>query len=210
MFMSPFLYNPTGIVLLVILWRIGHMWQKQQEHGGEIWTKFFLHLLLLLVTFGQRSWCPKPTDYVTRAPILTRRGRKREVVVEVWPRDPLVVKGFSTIFCFFSVWTKILGITSNINTGHFRRLYKTNTKKETKISTRQRQRSPWAHARWWRHGEERRADNCSCPRPPKTPEKYTRYTNVVMTIMVQKPDKESVAMIMVTISMLMKTKTLLR
>ena len=136
MFMSPFLYNPTGIVLLVILWHIGHMWQKQQEHGGEIWTKFFLHLMLLMVTFGQRSWCPNPMAYVTRAPILTRRGRKRKVVVEVWPRDPLVVKGFSTIFCFFSVWTKILGITSNINTGYFRRFYKTNTNTNTMTKTK--------------------------------------------------------------------------
>ena len=136
--MWSFLFcNPTGIVLLVILWHIGHMWQKQQEHGGgEIWTKFSIHLLLLLVTFGQRSWYSKPTDYVTRAPILTRRGRRKKIVVEVWPRDPLVVKGFSTIFCFFSVWTKISRITSNINTGHFRRFYKTNTNTKTKIDTK--------------------------------------------------------------------------
>ena len=139
MFMWPFLYyNRTGIVLLVILWHIGHMWHKQQEHGGEeIWTKFSLLLMLLLVTFGQRSWCPKPTDYVTRAPSLTRRGRRRKVDVEVWPKDPLVVKGFSTIFCFFSVWTKISSrITSNINTGHFRRFYTTNTYTTTKIKTK--------------------------------------------------------------------------
>ena len=134
--MWSFLFcNPTGIVLLVILWHIGHMWQKQQEHGGGgDLDKVFYSLVAPLGHFW--SAFMKPTDYVTRAPILTRRGRRKKIVVEVWPRDPLVVKGFSTIFCFFSVWTKISGITSNINTGHFRRFYKTNTNTKTKIDTK--------------------------------------------------------------------------
>ena len=55
-------------------------------------------------SIGQFLW--SHVDHVERERSEAMR-RNALVLVQVWSGTPLVVKGFSTIFCFFSVWTTI-------------------------------------------------------------------------------------------------------
>ena len=58
-----------------------HVTKATRTWGGGNLDKVFSSLGAPLGHFW--SAFMKPTDYVTRAPILTRRGRRRKVVVEV-------------------------------------------------------------------------------------------------------------------------------
>ena len=58
-------------------------------------------------SIGQFLWSHVDhVDHVERERSEAMR-RNALVLVQVWSGTPLVVKGFSTIFCFFSVWTTI-------------------------------------------------------------------------------------------------------
>ena len=73
--------------------------KRLQGHLGHLWSSTSIDHIILVI-FLIRCW-----SHVERVKSVLRR-RKNAIVlilVEVWSGTPLVVNGFSTMFCFFSV-----------------------------------------------------------------------------------------------------------